>query len=329
MTEENKPAEEPKVGEETSDMDEMNQLLMELDSLEDEVGVSHEDAPEPEPAPETEQTAEPEYDDLEPLDDDKVVEEEETESVVDSDEYQKALVALRRDGLPQSVIDQMTEQQVAEYGQKRMKVQSDTDNAYRELKDLQTTNAESVESPTESQPDTTPEPEAPVADNLKEAMKPFAELFGEEAANALGAYQEAVVQPAVQQLQNQVQFAMQAVETMALEKARTELSGTYPDLASDEGYAKVQGRMQSLVKTGEYSDMASLMHDASRIELTAGTVPTSSETKNRLKAGAQPMPVDSAELPGKAMSADDRQSALLDALENGTDLAEASRMYGG
>ena len=31
MTEENKPAEEPKVGEETSDMDEMNQLLMELD----------------------------------------------------------------------------------------------------------------------------------------------------------------------------------------------------------------------------------------------------------------------------------------------------------
>ena len=305
-------AEEAVVTPEEQVSEQLDQLLLSLDADEDEVGTPEEALPPEEETRETKETPAG----------DKAEQEEVPE------EYERSLSALRRDGLPPEIIDQMTQEQALDYGAKRLKVQADTDNAFRELQEKSSDEEQAAESPAESATDTQSEPaERPAAVDLDEAIKPFEDIFGTEAANALRAYSEAS-QPHVSNLQNQMQYALGALEKQLVDGARSELSGQYPDLATDEGMQKVNDRMQSLVKTGEYTDINPLMKDAARIEFSGSNVAPGLSQKDRLKAAGQPMTADGADIPGNSLGAEERQDALLDALEGGMDVKEASRLYG-
>ena len=237
-----------------------------------------------------------------------------------------ALSALKRDGISQAIIDKMSEEEILELGAKRAKVQSDTDNAYRELGALKKSGEnESDETKTESE---VAEPaDQPVEDTLKETLKPFADIFGDDAADALLSYGKTAVEPLATQLQ--AQQAMR--EQLLLDRSRQGLADRFPSLATDEGYASVQQRMQTLVKSGEYRDIDTLMNDAARIEFsdTANEAALEYEKKKlHQKSSGQMTQADKASTPAGALTNDEREDMLLDALDRGMPLSEAKRMFG-
>lgn len=237
-----------------------------------------------------------------------------------------ALSALKRDGLSQAIIDKMSEEEILELGAKRAKVQSDTDNAYRELGELKKSgNSESNETATESE---VAEPaDQPVEGTLEDTLKPFADIFGDDAADALQIYGKTTVEPLATQLQ--AQQAM--LEQLLLDRSRQSLGERFPNIATDEGYASVQQRMQTLVKSGEYRDIDTLMADAARIEFsdTANEAALEYEKKKlHQKSSGQMTQADKASTPAGALSNDEREDMLLDALDRGMPLSEAKRMFG-
>ena len=70
------------------------------------------------------------------------------------------------------------------------------------------------------------------------------------------------------------------------------------------------------------------MKDAARIELSGSGVAPGLTHKDRLKASGQPMTADKASKATNSLTEEDRQDALLDALEEGMDVKDATRLYG-
>lgn len=303
-------------------------VLEMMDSSEEDVGVIG-TSPEPDktgdgvgdPAPKEapgEPEPEPTQEENTEVDNDEV--REQPEAPV-SEELEEALAAVRRDGLPQSVIEKMTNEEILALGAKRNKVQRDTDDAYRQLQDLK----KAKETATENEPEAAPE--APKLADLGQAVQPFADIFGKDAGEALKAAQHDTLAPIVERLE----ATQRMVESVLLESSRGKLADQYPQLAQDDGYSRVTQRMESLIKTGDYSDMGSLMSDAARIEFSEASATVSrelTERHNRLKDEGQMTPVDKAETPAHAMSEDERELALLDALEGGMKVSDAKRVYG-
>ena len=126
----------------------MDAALLEIEK---EQGIEDEDeGAAPEPAERAQSALEEETEETEER-------EETTERELVTDEMEKAISALRRDGLPKSVIEQMTDEQVIETGLKRAKVQSDTDDAFRQLSELKNQTPVEEESG-EERPSITPIP---------------------------------------------------------------------------------------------------------------------------------------------------------------------------
>ena len=251
---------------------------------------------------------------------------------IDRDELEKALSALKRDGLTKELIDKMDDQEILDVGLKRAKVQADADNTYRELSELKKqmeTDPESQAESSESEP-----ADQPAAVDLAQAVEPFSEIFGEEAAQALTQAQQAAMQtfePRLEQMQQGVTTAMAMIEGMLLKASRADLAERFPLMSDDEGFGRVRERMDSLVKTGEYTDIGNLMTDAARIEFSDEGEAARADfklQKLRQKAAGQMTPTEKASKPGAAMTDEERDDALLDAIESGVGIDEAKRMFG-
>lgn len=304
---------------------EFDTYLMSVDSDEEEMGVAAELDPKDDPIgtgvkePSTPKET-PEADTAEGD------ETEEPASVEEVDgDLESALAALRRDGLPQSVIDKMTNEEVMALGAKRAKVQGDTDNAYRELQEMKSGKEMAPESGKDSAPAEPAEQPLPV--DLKTAIEPFVDVFGEDAGESLEKALHATVQPVLAQFKAQQDM----LEGMLLQSSRQSLSEQYPRMTDDEGYARVSERMQTLVKSGDYQDINSLMADAARLEFADESAAMRKEFTSKLerdKAGGQVMPAGRTNTPETSMDDDEREDALLDALEGGMDINEAKRLYG-
>lgn len=255
----------------------------------------------------------------------------ERESV--SEDLSKAISALRRDGLPKSVIESMSDDQILEIGLKRAKVQSDTDDAFRQLAELKNAGeTEAQESEGESSDVAAPADQPPIA-NLDEALTGFTDIFGEDAAGALKAPLEAAISPFAQQVEagrEQLSTLAQTVENLLIRDARRELADKFPALSSEEGFSTVQKRMETLVKSGGYNDMESLMSDAARIEFSdesSAAVQASRQARDIQRANGQPTP-GSSRIPAKALSVEEVEDAVLMALEAGDSVADARRQAG-
>jgi len=263
----------------------------------------------------------------EPESEDQVDEEEQpVEESVPSDDLEKAIAALKRDGLPASVIEKMTNSEIVALGEKRAKVQGDADNAYRELTELKNQKEMAPESETESAALAEPT-DQPVSANVQEAIQPFADIFGDDAAEALSEYGKASMAPLLETIQAQSNM----LEAVLMDSAKGKLQDRFPQLADGESYARVSDRMRSLAKTGEYADIDNLMSDAARIEFSDETKQVADEISNKrakLKAGGQMTPAGGAETPEHSLSNDEREDKLLEALESGMPRHEAQRLFG-
>lgn len=293
-------------------------FLAKLDAAEDEIGVMMADLEE-DGGEGVEDPTTPAIEDT-PSDQE---EDREQPEPIDSDEMEKALSALRRDGLPPEVIEQMTNQQVIELGLKRGKVQADTDNAYRELRELQESGkqADSAESDEDSK---AAEPvEQPSVANLDEAMKPFADLFGEDGAEALKGIQQAVIAP----LMGQIKGMTNALGEYAARDARRELAEQYPQLSEDQAYSQVEERMGKLIKSGSYTSPRELMADAARLTFADDQRDAAKAYRDKTRqmrsngqmssASKQPAPA--------SLSHEEQEDMMLDMLEQGNSAAEARR----
>ena len=302
---------EPKTIEQTYD-----DFLESIDANEEEVGIPAEEQAPQEEAPQEENT---------PSDQEEVREQPEPKEDV-APELEKAMAALRRDGLPQTLIEKMSNEEVLEYGEKRAKVQGDTDDAYRQLSELKNGKETPAENNEPSETVAESAEVTPVVD-LKEAVQPFAEIFGEDAAQALQSVTEAAIAPYVEQLQTQAA----AMETLMVDSARNQLVGEYPGLGTQEGYQAVTDRMKSLLKTGDYSDVNTLMSDAARITFASESNSQAQNYQTKLVQDrnlGQMTPSDKGSIPQKAMTSDDRDDAMLAALEAGMSAADARNTYG-
>ena len=295
---------------------EWDRILETMDSADEEIG---------EPAPEQEAKAEPEPEpEEENTDADNSVDREQPETEAADPDLEKSLTVLRRDGLPDGVISRMTDDEILSLAAKRSKVQSDTDDAYRQLQDLKKAKESDTESVEESE---TSGSEQPSYANLDEALEPFIKLYGEEAGEALKTAQQAALNPMIERLQ----AAQNVVEGMMLDLSRGKMKDQYPQLADEEGYARVKTRMENLIKTGEYSNIEVLMADASRLEFGEDAAVASreiNERRSRQKAEGQMTPAGGGETPAHSLTDDERQEALLSALEEGMSTSDARRLYG-
>jgi hypothetical protein len=296
-------------------------LLSRLDAAEDDVGVMAEELEGDDPIGEGVEDPEPQEEDT-PSDQE---EDREQPEPIKSDEIEKALAALRRDGLPPKVIEQMTNQEVLDLGLKRSKVQADTDNAYRELQELKKTGEDTAESDQESEPS---EPtDQPMSANLKEAVKPFQDLFGEDGAKALEGYQKAVLMPMI----NKLDHVIQVIGQYTAKEARRELGDKYPQLGDDQAYSKVEERMGKLLKSGAYSSAHELMADAARLEFADDQRDAAKAYRDKvgqMRENGQ-MSSQSKQSAPASLSQEDREDLVLDLLEGGGSKDEARRAYDG
>ena len=301
----------------------MDAALLEIEK---EQGIEDEDeGAAPEPAERAQSALEEETEETEER-------EETTERELVTDEMEKAISALRRDGLPKSVIEQMTDEQVIETGLKRAKVQSDTDDAFRQLSELKNQTPVEEESGEESSSNAAPV-DHPDSVDLDEAMTGFTEIFGEDAGGALKAPLKAAMTPLHNRLEEsgqQMQMMARQMEELLIRDARRELSSKFPALEEQGKFESVRERMATLVKSGEYQDIPSLMSDASRIvfsDESADAVKASRNVRDAHRANGQPTPASS-RIPAQALSFEEKEDAVLTALEAGESVSNAKRLAG-
>ena len=294
----------------------------EADEDEEELPFGGEEEEEEELPEEADQAPE-----VEPEPEDQVDKEEKpVEEGIPGDDLEKAIAALKRDGLPASVIEKMTNSEIVALGEKRAKVQGDADNAYRELTELKNQKEMATDSETESAALAEPT-DQPVSANAKEAIQPFADIFGEDAAEALSEYGKASMAPLLETIQAQSNM----LEAVLMDSAKGKLQDRFPQLADGESYARVSDRMRSLAKPGEYADIDNLMSDAARIEFSDETKQVADEISSkraRQKAVGQMTPAGGAETPEHSLGVEEREDKLLEALESGMPRHEAQRLFG-
>ena len=297
-----------------------DEFLTAVDADEDEVGVKAEDVEQPKevvaPKPETKEDTSSDQEEAR----------EEPEATEEVPELEKALAALQRDGLPTALIEKMSNEEVLEYGEKRSKVQGDTDEAYRKLSELKKVQETAPENSEKSEVPAEPV-DQPSSVNLQEAVKPFADLFGDDAAEALQQVTAAALQPYVQQINMQ----QNVLEGFLVKEAKTELVDQYPSLDTDDGYESVTERMKVLVKSGEYSDVKSLMSDASRLVFADEGGPHGTEYQSKLaksKASGQPTANGRSTVGGPPMTEEERDDAILEMIESGQSPKDIQRTLG-
>lgn len=296
-----------------------DELLARIDAAEDEIGVLVDEPEEPTGANQEQEDEDTSSDQEEAR---------EQPAPIDSEEMDNALSALRRDGLPTEVIERMTNQEVLELGQKRLKVQADTDNAYRELRELQDP-GKAADKPVESEdaPEPTEPPGTHVVANLDEAVKPFAALFGDDGAEALVGIQEAALAPVLARMEQMVN----TIGNFAAKDARRELRDQYPQLSDDKAYSQVEERMGKLIKSGSYTSPHELMADAARLTFADDQRDAARAYRDKIgqmRTNGQ-MSSSSKQSAPASLSQEDREDMVLELLEDGGSTDDARRAYDG
>jgi hypothetical protein len=193
------------------------------------------------------------------------VEESSPDRGVAEGDLERALSALRRDGLSKDVLEHLSDDQILELGLKRAKVQSDTDDVYRELQELRAKESarESTEESGASEHTVEPTSDQPSQLDFSAAVQPFSEEFGADAGTALAGVLESVTAPLVQQLQSLHQIVLPVV----LERTRASLGERFPGVSDDDAWGKVSQKAVRFWKSGDYESEADAWDDAARAVL--------------------------------------------------------------
>ena len=302
-----------------------DEMRAQLDADEDAIGVTPEElaalAEEPQDDPEEESS------------EDGGVSEEGSVDVPEEAEgdLDRALSALRRDGLGKETIDKMTNEEILALGLKRVKVQADTDDAFRRLKELEAAKESATEEEqTESEPsEPTDQPELL---NLDSAVEPVTALFGEDAGEALKGIQTATIKSikdsVIDPMQQNMDYMRATLGDLMAQNARSRMVAEYPEVQQDEVFASVRERAQKLAANGGYDSLDALLWDAARLEFSDSDRKTArdlSKTRDGLRSNGQPMNTSRRMVP-KGLSADEKDDLIIEMLEEGKTQDEIKRI---
>jgi len=246
-------------------------------------------------------------------------------------DLERALSALRRDGLSKALLDNLSDEQILELGLKRAKVQSDTDAAYRELQELRKKESarEGTEESGASEHTVEPTSDQPSPLDFSSAVEPFAEEFGADAGTALRGALERVASPLVQQIEGLRQMLLPVM----LEKTRTELGERFPGLSDNDAWSKVTDKAARFWRGGGYESEADAWDDAARAVL--GRPEDRRDSDRRERARQESRARSSGQFNGnvpktrreRPLTKDQRTDAILDAVLDGR-VDEARRVAG-
>jgi hypothetical protein len=248
------------------------------------------------------------------------VEEEPKPEPGDRAAFERALTAAKRDGLQDALIEQMSEEDLVAYGEKAAKRQSDSDDAWRRLKELE--NRESPDEGGEESVAGVPADEPSNAANLSDQLEPLADLFGEDAASALAALQKAATAPFEQQIAQQqeaIQSLLQAHTLAQVDRSVERLGGRYPEMLTPNGKQQWIDKAAQLEAMPDY-DTETALNDAARViwgdgETDADRLRTESETSRKANGT---LGMGRSNRPGKPrLSPEQREEQVLEDIEAG------------
>tara|TARA_Y100000004_G_scaffold186785_1_gene238724 strand:+ start:252 stop:1277 length:1026 start_codon:yes stop_codon:yes gene_type:complete len=303
-----------------SDDDILDRLMDERDPFEAAV-----ESPEPVSETEVEET---------------VSEDEDTETSSEpmSEEYERAIAALRRDGVPESALENMDDNAILEWGSKRAKVQADVDGYGAKVKELEDKlnnmqSTDSAEETSEVEGQDQPQSQPAGLESLNQYKSQISEIFGDEAAEAVMSPLRDMIQQTAQVLQQQQQAISQLHaenQIRTLDAARSKLQERFPRLSDNSDYQKVVEGMQKLIKIGEYESVEDLMTDSYRISFANLAEQEAKKAEvNRMKNEGQPTTQTNSKTPARSLSGEDREDAALDAILSGGGLDGALSAFNG
>lgn len=190
---------------------------------------------------------------------------------IDRDALTRALGVLRRDNVPDAVLEHWMENDPSKlltWAERAGKRQGDIDKIL------------SGKKPEPEAKETTEEPKAeptgqPADDTaLADLVRPFAEEMGSEHAHkALTGLARHVrestlaeVRPAFEQFQRQVGVIASMLERIAVREARASLRERFPQVADDSTWARVLERAKILSESKGYQDIEEIVTDATKLE---------------------------------------------------------------
>lgn len=190
--------------------------------------------------------------------------EAEGEEAVDAGDYEKALTAIRRDGLdPDSL--RWGRKRLVEHGLKRAKFYATQENTWRETQEKLKAAEERAVQKKESGPATpTDEPF-----DLNGALEPFQQELGEESAKALAKALEAThgrSNARIKELEARLDQAQRIALMSLYESARGRLAGRFPQLADPETWQQVAHKAEGFVSTGNWDSVDAAVLDAAKIQ---------------------------------------------------------------
>ena len=221
---------------------------------------------------------------------------------VDPEDYRKGLAALQRAKLPSDELDKLSPAAVVAMGSRAAEQQADQDRLGNQLDALK----KQVEEQGTAADGTT---EPADADAL---LQPLLDEYGAELADPIKQYLAAKASEQ-SETTNAVLLRLEAFER---QQARAQLGETYPQLSEDERFDAVVNRMNTLAKTGEYSDTPTLMHDAARLEFADEQLKQFQDSlrgRHAQRDNGQPA-TETTTTPPAAMSETDLEDAQLDAI---------------
>lgn len=253
--------------------------------------------------------------------------------------WEKAIHALRRDGLDADLIDHLSKDpaRLFSVAAKAAKRQADIDAKLNELAQLKAAR-ETAPQTTGKPAEATTAPPASGPDPLDALVDPVVALLGEDVKEPLGKLArgiksevEAAYKPALEELTNRLRFAEDLVERMALNEARRSLAETYPEVKTDDGWGRVLKQMHKLAPAG-FDSFDDLARTAAKVEFGEYQKQREQEKaaeQHRLRANGQPTATGS-KPPSRPLSVDDVIRQQMDALAAGdTKKAESLRRLAG
>lgn len=136
-----------------------------------------------------------------------------------SDEnHERAMAALKRDGLPEAVISQMSREELIEYGLKREKVQKDVDSYTQKYNELKS----SKDSNTTTKPAGGEQSESGESDPITTAVSNISELFGDDVGEPFG--------NALKHLNQRIEEAVSSLERVQVDVVSDSMLNEWPQM---------------------------------------------------------------------------------------------------
>lgn len=241
-------------------------------------------------------------------------------------ELERAIQALRRDNVPNNLLEKMTNEEVIEWGEKVGKRQSDNDEQFRQLRASETesdTSEDQVEvqpSQEESQPESQPD--------LDKSLQPVIDAMGlvDEEADSFKSAFSAVTAP----LHNTITEQRSALNNQGAQIAQLaslvlagRLTDQYPQLSDIGTVEQVSSKAAQLAGGGGYGNYAEAFADAART-MFAGSTKEVSKNMEKLHQARNLGTVDSQSTIEKdhyeslrAGSQEEKDDAILDLILDG------------